>query len=66
MGIQCRKAKRFAVTTNSKHNLKVYPNLAKGLVLERTDKLWCANITYIRILTGFVYLAAIIDAFSKK
>lgn len=66
MGIQCRKARRFAVTTNSKHSLKVYPNLAKDLVLERPDKLWCADITYIRILTSFVYLAAIIDAFSRK
>ena len=66
MGIQCRKARRFAVTTNSKHNLRVYPNLAKDLVIERTDQLWCADITYIRILTGFVYLAALIDAFSRK
>jgi len=65
MGIQCRKARRFAVTTNSKHSLKIYPNLAKDLVLERPNKLWCADITYIRILTGFVYLAAIIDAFSR-
>ena len=65
MGLQCRKRKRFAVTTNSKHNLRVYPNLAKDLVLNRTDKLWCADITYIRILTGFVYLAALIDAFSR-
>jgi len=66
MGIQCRKVRKFAVTTNSKHSLKIYPNLAKDLVLERTDQLWCADITYIRILTGFVYLAAIIDAFSRK
>lgn len=65
MGIQCKKARRFAVTTNSKHILKVYPNLAKDLVIERPNKLWCADITYIRILTGFVYLAAIIDAFSR-
>ena len=65
MGLQCRKRRRFAVTTNSKHNLRVYPNLAKDLVLNRTDQLWCADITYIRILTGFVYLAALIDAFSR-
>jgi transposase InsO family protein len=65
MGIQCRKRKRFVSTTDSKHNLRVYPNLAKDLVLDRTDKLWCADITYIRILTGFVYLAALIDAFSR-
>jgi putative transposase len=66
MGIQCRKRRRFLSTTNSDHNLRVYPNLAKDLVLNRTDMLWCADITYIRILTGFVYLAALIDAFSRK
>jgi putative transposase len=66
MGIQGRKKKRFVSTTYSNHNLKVYPNLAKDLVLNSTDKLWCADITYIRILTGFVYLAALIDAFSRK
>jgi len=66
MNIQCRKRRKFAITTNSSHNLKVYPNLAKNLVVERIDKLWCADITYIRILTAFVYLAAIIDAFSRR
>lgn len=66
MGIQCRKKKRFISTTNSKHGLRTYPNLARDLVVDRTDKLWCADITYIRILTGFVYLAAIIDIFSRK
>lgn len=66
MGIQCKKRRKFAVTTNSSHRLRTYPNLAKKLVVDRTDKLWCADITYIRILTAFVYLAAIIDAFSRK
>ena len=66
MGIQCRKRKRFVSTTDSKHGLRTYPNLAKDLILNGTDQLWCADITYIRILTGFVYLAAIIDAFSRK
>jgi putative transposase len=65
MGIQCRKRRRFVSTTDSRHNLRVYPNLAKDLILDRTDKLWCADITYIRILTGFIYLAALIDAFSR-
>ena len=46
--------------------MRTYPNLAKNLVVDRIDKLWCADITYIRILTAFVYLAAIIDAFSRK
>jgi len=66
IGIQCRKKKRFVSTTDSKHGLRTYPNLARDLILNRTDQLWCADITYIRILTGFVYLAAIIDVFSRK
>jgi len=66
MGLQCRKRHKFRVTTNSSHNLKVYPNLAKDLVTSHVNQLWCANITYIRILTAFVYLAAIINAFLKK
>ena len=40
--------------------------MAKGLILKRPNQLWCADITYIRILTAFVYLAAIIDVFSRK
>jgi len=66
MGIACRKKKRFVSTTDSKHGLRTYPNLTRDLILNRTDQLWCADITYIRILTGFVYLAAIIDVFSRK
>lgn len=66
MGIACRKKKRFVSTTDSKHGLRIYPNLVRDLVLNRTNQLWCADITYIRIFTGFVYLAAIIDVFSRK
>jgi len=66
MGIQVKKRKRFTRTTDSSHNLKVYPNLIKGMAIDRIDKVWCADITYIGIMSGFVYLAAIIDAFSRK
>jgi len=52
-------------TTNSNHRLKIYQNLAKDIIFSRIDRLWCADITYIRIATGFVYLAAIIDSFYK-
>lgn len=54
------------VTTDSNHNFPVYPNLAKGLEVTRINQLWVADITYIRLLTEFVYLAAIIDVFSRK
>ena len=61
-----QKSPQICIYHQLKDSLKVYPNLVKDLVLERPDRLWCADITYIRILTGFVYLAAIIDAFSRK
>jgi len=62
----CRARKAFKVTTNSAHSLKKYPNLIEDLVPYRTDQVWHADITYIRIATSFVYLAALIDGFSRK
>ena len=56
----------FVVTTNSKHQLEVYVNLARRLKLTGINQLWVADITYIRLLTEFVYLAVILDAFSRK
>jgi len=66
MNIQIKKRIRYTRTTNSRHNLKVYPNLIKDLAIERMNQVWCSDITYIGIRNGFVYLAAIIDAFSRK
>ena len=60
-----RARRAFRTTTNSAHSFKRYPNLIKNLILTRPDQLWNADITYIRILTGFVYLAALIDGFSR-
>lgn len=62
----CRAAKSFKATTDSSHGLRKYPNLIYDLVPFRTDQLWHADITYIRIETSFVYLAAIVDGFSRK
>jgi len=62
----CRKKKRFTVTTDSKHAFRVYPNLVKDLPLTGVNQVWIADITYIRLLYEFVYLAAILDAFSRK
>lgn len=53
-------------TTDSNHKYLRYPNLIKDLVIERLNQVWVADITYIRILTGFVYLAAILDGLSRK
>ena len=62
----CLRRKLFVRTTDSGHRLPVYPNLAKGLVLRGVNQLWVADITYIRLLCEFVYLAVILDAFSRR
>jgi putative transposase len=56
----------FVVTTDSKHQLEVYLNLASRLQLTGINQLWVADITYIRLKTEFVYLAVILDGFSRK
>lgn len=56
----------FVVTTDSKHELEVYLNLASRMKLTGINQLWVADITYIRLKTEFVYLAVILDAFSRK
>lgn len=62
----CRVRRRWVKTTNSKHRFPRYPNLIKGTAITRLNQVWLSDITYIRIRTGFVYLAAILDAYSRK
>ena len=54
------------VTTDSSHSRKVYPNLAGRMVLTGMDQLWIADITYIRLRDEFVYVAVILDAYSRR
>jgi transposase InsO family protein len=58
--------RRFIKTTDSQHLYRVYPNLLKGLEITDMNQLWVADITYIRILTGFVFLAVMLDVFSRR
>jgi transposase InsO family protein len=62
----CLRKKKFVVTTDSKHKLEVADNLARKLVLTGVDQLWVADITYIRLEEAFVYLAVILDAYSRR
>jgi putative transposase len=62
----CLRRRKFVVTTNSDHGLPVYSNRAGDMVLTGLDQLWVADITYIRLLVEFVYLAVILDAFSRR
>jgi putative transposase len=58
--------KSFVVTTNSDHEFEVYLNLASRMKLTGINQLWVADITYIRLQREFVYLAVILDGFSRK
>jgi len=62
----CLRRRKFVVTTDSNHTRPVYPNLARGMALTGIDQLWVADITYIRLETEFVYLAVILDAYSRR
>jgi putative transposase len=62
----CVRKRKFVVTTDSNHSRKVYPNLAGEMALTDIDQLWVADITYIRLHSEFVYLAVVIDAYSRR
>jgi putative transposase len=53
-------------TTDSDHGYKIYPNLLAGLAVTAPNQAWVADITYIRIVKGFVFLAALLDRYSRK
>lgn len=64
--LTCKIKKRYVVTTDSDHNLPVFKNLANNIIVSRLNQLWVADITYILLPSGHVYLAVIIDVYSRK
>jgi transposase InsO family protein len=62
----CRPHKRWVRTTQSDHDYPLYPNLLKGRPITAINEAWVADITYIRISSGFVYLSVLLDLFSRK
>ena len=63
----CRRKKAFKpVTTQSNHNFEVYPNLIENIRVTGLNQIWVSDITYIHLMKGSVYLAVIIDLFSRK
>lgn len=64
--LQFHHKKRFVKTTNSNHSHEIHPNLIKGMTVDGPNQVWGADITYIRIVNGFVFLAVILDLYSRK
>jgi len=60
------RRRRFVVTTDSAHSWRVYPNLARRMVLSAINQLWVADITYVRLQQEFIYLAVILDVYSRR
>ena len=65
-GLQPKRPRRYVVTANSDHAGPIFPDLVKDVVPDRPNQLWVADLTYVTIPGGFVYLAAILDAWSRK
>jgi transposase InsO family protein len=66
MGLTGKQPKRRYRTTNSNHELPRYPNRVEGLVVERPDQLWVGDITYVKLGREFVYLAVLMDVFTRS
>lgn len=62
----CQLKRGFVPTTDSRHGSARYPNLVADLVVAHLDQVWVADSTYVRLPTAFVYLAAILDAYSRR
>jgi putative transposase len=62
----CQLERRWVTTTESGHGLRTYPNLIRGVQATGPNQIWQADITYIRLPTTFVYLACVLDAWSRK
>jgi transposase InsO family protein len=66
-GVTVKHSRKFRVTTDSKHNLPVAPNLlARNFQVDRPNTVWCSDITYLWTMEGWLYLATVIDLFSRK
>jgi len=65
-GLQVRPLRRFVRTTQSDHESPIFPNLAEGFTSTGPNQLWVSDLTYVAIAAGFVYVAVILDAWSRR
>lgn len=64
--LQPRVRRRYVTTTDSNHDSPIFPNLARDIVPDGPDQLWVADLTYVAVTGGFVYVAIILDAWSRR
>jgi putative transposase len=65
-GLQPKVRRRRVATTDSDHDQPIFPNLAKDMLVDGRDRLWVSDITYVAIVAGFVYVAVVLDAWSRR
>ena len=65
-GLQPKTRRRHTTTTYSDHDQPIFPNMSRDLTLDGPDQLWVADITYVPVIGGFVYVAIILDAWSRR
>jgi len=64
--LQPRRQRRYVATTDSDHDQPIFPNRAKDMIINGPNQLWVSDITYVAVTTGFVYVAVILDAWSRR
>src|SRR3546814_4564154 len=65
-GLQPKVRRRYVATTDSDHDGPIFPNRARDMALAGPNQLWVSDITYVAITAGFVYVAVILDAWSRR
>lgn len=65
-GLNARRRRRYVTTTDSDHDQPIFPERTKDMIVDGPDQLWVADITYVAVAVGFVYVAVIMDAWSRR
>jgi putative transposase len=65
-GLNARRRRRYVTTTDSDHDQPIFPNRTKDMIVDGPDQLWVADLTYVAVAVGFVYVAVLMDAWSRR
>jgi len=65
-GLNARRRRRYVTTTDSDHDQPIFPNRTRDMIVDGPNQLWVADLTYVAVVVGFVYVAVIMDAWSRQ